>query len=273
VGVHNVPKNEREPPFNPNWYFFLMPRRPNVPLFIAIAIGLLTVGQATAQSISQPANQLPDDAPVVLCIGDSNGENKDGWVRQLSLEWPRAQLINKCKSGNTIGFDNNGNEGLNELKNIDRHLAEAATQANGAAIRYVVVGLGTNDTKANFANQQEAVAPNLERLLRAIRNSPLPALKASQIVLLSPPPIATPDNLSASNAQKFAGATIRMQALQPQLAAVAKKQAAVFVNTNEVLGLNWAAYSYDGIHLTALGARLVAQQLSHALTAPPPASK
>jgi lysophospholipase L1-like esterase len=92
-------------------------------------------------------------------------------------------------------------------------------------------------------------------------------------VLLSPPPIATPDNLSASNAQKFAGATIRMQALQPQLAAVAKKQAAVFVNTNEVLGLNWAAYSYDGIHLTALGARLVAQQLSHALTAPPPASK
>lgn len=210
-------------------------------------------------------NRRINEAPTVLCIGDSNGEIKEGWVRQLLFEWPHAQIINKCKSGNTIGFDNNGNTVLNELKNIDRHLAEAAAQTNGAAIQYVVVALGTNDTKVDFANRQAEVAPNMERLILAIKNSPLPAFKNARIVLLSPPPVAVEDSLSPNNAQKYAGATARMQALQAQLAAMARKHNVLFINTNEPLQKNWSAYSYDGIHLTAQGARVVARRISNEL--------
>jgi lysophospholipase L1-like esterase/pimeloyl-ACP methyl ester carboxylesterase len=212
-------------------------------------------------------NRRVNKASVVLCIGDSNGENKDGWVRQLSFEWPHAQLINKCKSGNTIGFDNNGSTNLNELKNIDRHLAEAATQTNGAAIEYVVVALGTNDTKVDFANRQPEVATNMERLLLAIKNSPLPAFKKARIVVLSPPPIATEDSLSQATAQKYAGAKARMEALQTQLTAVARKHNALFINTNALLQKSWPTYSYDGIHLTAAGARVVARCLGSILSA------
>jgi lysophospholipase L1-like esterase/pimeloyl-ACP methyl ester carboxylesterase len=210
-------------------------------------------------------NRQVNQAPWVLCIGDSNGEIKEGWVRQLSFEWPSAQIINKCKSGNTIGFDNNGNTGLNEGKNIDRHLAEAAAQTNGAAIQYVVVALGTNDTKVDFASRQAEVAPNMERLLLAIKNSLLPAIKNARIVLLSPPPIAAEDSLSQTNAQKYAGATARMQTLQTQLAAVARKHNVLFINTNEQLQENWPTYSYDGIHLTAPGARVVARCIGNEL--------
>ncbi|TAE21325.1 MAG: hypothetical protein EAZ91_25355 [Cytophagales bacterium] len=66
-------------------------------------------------------------------------------------------------------------------------MAEATAQTNGAAIAYVVVALGTNDTKVDFANRQAEVAPNLERLILDIKNSPLPALKNARIVLLWPP--------------------------------------------------------------------------------------
>lgn len=71
--------------------------------------------------------------------------------------------------------------------------------------------------------------------------------------------MATETGLSQTNAQKYAGASVRMQALQVQLESVGRKHNVLFVNTNEHLQKNWSTYSYDGIHLTAPGARVVAR--------------
>lgn len=55
----------------------------------------------------------------ILAIGDSNGQNKGGWVDQLKKMMPESNIVNLSESGRTIGFDNNGRERLNALKNIE----------------------------------------------------------------------------------------------------------------------------------------------------------
>lgn len=222
---------------------------------VKAVLALMPVGN---RIVSKPVN--------ILCIGDSNGEIKEGWVTQLGFELPEADIINKCKSGNTIGFDNTGNEGLNELKNIDRHLREAASAIPGKKFDYVIIALGTNDTKIDFALRQNEIANNMQLLIDKIRSSKLPQFQKSKIIIVSPPPIAEAGNLSSNNAVKYNGSAVRMEKLLVELEAVAKMNACTFINTNILLKPNWAEFTYDGIHFKPNGARLAARAIGSFIT-------
>ena len=52
------------------------------------------------------------------------------------------------EAGRTIGFDNNGKERLNGLKNINSYLDQA--QVEKKKYDYIILCLGTNDTKRIF---------------------------------------------------------------------------------------------------------------------------
>ena len=89
-----------------------------------------------------------DRSKFILTIGDSHGASETGWVNQLKNLRPDDSILNVAISGNTIGFDNLGQESLNELKNIREHLSKADEYPR--AIDYIIVMLGTNDCKAVF---------------------------------------------------------------------------------------------------------------------------
>ena len=73
---------------------------------------------------------------------------------------PESSIVNLSESGRTIGFDNNGRERLNALKNIDSYLDKA--QVEKKRYDYIIVCLGTNDSKKMFDSRQEEVSENLK---------------------------------------------------------------------------------------------------------------
>lgn len=107
----------------------------------------LTVFEGRHEQISQALSLLPYNHTVtdlkcnILAIGDSNGQNKGGWVDQLKKMMPESNIVNLSESGRTIGFDNNGRERLNALKNIDAYLDKA--QVEKKRYDYIIVCLGT----------------------------------------------------------------------------------------------------------------------------------
>jgi lysophospholipase L1-like esterase/pimeloyl-ACP methyl ester carboxylesterase len=189
----------------------------------------------------------------ILCIGDSNGENREGWVTQLKFELPYSKIINTCKSGNTIGFDNNGNADLNELKNLNKHIEKYKTESQTNSPDFVIVQLGTNDTKTIFADKQNEVVENFDKLLQNITQN----LPKSKIIVISPPPIG--DELSKTNAEKYIGSQQRIVALQAKIKAISEQKKAVFIDSYSKLIQNTKENFYDGIHFTALGAKIVAR--------------
>jgi acyl-CoA thioesterase I len=203
--------------------------------------------------------------PTILCIGDSNGEIANGWVNQLRFELAFANIINKCKSGNTIGFNNGGNKSLNELLNINRHLEEANKQANNKPIEYVIISLGTNDAKVDFAQKQDSAILYMQQLIQVIKTNNLPAFSKSKIILLTPPPIAVDSALSNNNIAKYAGSWQRIQNMATQYIQNASKWNVQVINTQALLQTNWHNYTYDGIHYTPKGAGVVARAISESL--------
>ncbi|HRQ29860.1 MAG TPA: prolyl oligopeptidase family serine peptidase, partial [Saprospiraceae bacterium] len=80
----------------------------------------LTVFEGGHEMLTGPAlTLLPLDEPKfmgkmnILTIGDSNGASEYGWPVQLKKLMPFSNIINVSIAGNTIGFDNLGQEKLN----------------------------------------------------------------------------------------------------------------------------------------------------------------
>lgn len=139
----------------------------------------LTLFEGGHEQLPQALSLLPVGNPYkkktwrIYAVSDSNGEKHDGWVDRLKTLLPRAAIHNNSRSGRTIGFDNNGDPGLNALHNIDSDLADADRHFGNGGCDAVVVCLGTNDVKAVFADRQPEVAENFDRLLERISRSRL----------------------------------------------------------------------------------------------------
>lgn len=198
---------------------------------------------------------------VVLAIGDSNGASDDGWVQQLRRLRPQDTIINKSVSGNTIGFDNLGQERLNTFKNIDVYLADALQEAGGRSIDEIILALGTNDSKAVFAERSEAVPENLRRLIRRIRAYTFPGQQTPRLTILSPPPYG-PDSLLQA---KYHGGDARVQALVSRFKTVAGEEGCGFVDVYHPLKPRFQELSPDGVHLTVEGQQLMARYLNQYL--------
>lgn len=199
----------------------------------------------------------------ILAIGDSNGAAADGWPNQLQKLLPYSTIINTCVSGNTIGFDNLGQEKLNTLKNITRYLEDTYRQLGPEGqLDYILIGLGTNDTKAIFKEQQKEVPANLSKLLDSI-NAFIHTrkLKAPAICLLLPPPV---DEQKADSV-KYGGSADRLLLNNPLLKKVADTHKAATIDLYQLLSSTTSELTTDGIHLTEMAQYKVAGFIVHRL--------
>ncbi|MEI6141907.1 MAG: GDSL-type esterase/lipase family protein [Mariniphaga sp.] len=199
----------------------------------------------------------------VLTIGDSNAAAEFGYPYQLSKLLPNSTIINKSISGNTIGFDNLDQPKLNTLTNINRYLEEAYSDlGKDKELDYILIGLGTNDTKRIFIDRQKEVPQNLSRLMEMVKgyftehNRKMPA-----ICIVSPPPM---DGQKA-NVEKYGGSTDRILKNNLKFKKVADKNHVGFLNVYEPLLNGFPDKTLDGVHLNEKAqfemAKLIAKYL------------
>src|ERR1044072_9287573 len=145
----------------------------------------------------------------IFTLGDSNGTFPYSWPNQLQLAFPNAQVFNISKSGRTIGFVNNGDSSLNSLMVIEENLRNACGYTKDRPYDFIVLEMGTNDGKAVFADRQEQVPGNLDKLIKTIKGSSYPAINKAKIIIVSPPPYGT----KAEATEKYKGGGKRVEAM------------------------------------------------------------
>lgn len=192
----------------------------------------------------------------VLVLGDSNAQNKDGWVDQLSAMLPQSCFINISKGGRTIGFDNNGKSDLNALKNIDNYLIEAQNKIGKQKYDYIIVCLGTNDTKKEFSERQDEVPANFEFLLEKVKAHNLYRKSKPKLIFVTPPPIRATDI-----SEKYNGSNERLNQLIPKLDTIARNKGFNVIDIyNPLLGI-LDYYASDGVHMSGKGQEIIASKI------------
>jgi lysophospholipase L1-like esterase len=201
----------------------------------------LTIFEGTHECLTNVALD-PIETDKILTIGDSNGAKKNGWVDQLRKAQFEDFIFNASISGNTIGFDNNGQEKLNTLTNVDRYMEEAEKALRG--LDKVVIMLGTNDCKAVFEPRKHEIPENMDRLLKAIKSHTVYQQYKPQIYVVSPPPCGEDDIMK----EKYHGSSERVKWLIPQFKKVAEKNDCTFIDIHTSLAPLWYSLAKDGIH-------------------------
>lgn len=108
----------------------------------------------------------------------------------------------------------------------------------------VVIHLGTNDLKARFSVGPADIAQGIERLVRIVRGSNAgPGGAAPAVLVACPPPIAEAGGLAGI----FAGGAAKSRDLAAEVAAMAARQGAAFLDLGAVARVS----PTDGIHYEA----------------------
>jgi lysophospholipase L1-like esterase len=185
----------------------------------------------------------------ILTIGDSNGAAENGWPVQLQKLCPGYLILNKSVSGNTIGFDNLGNEKLNTLKNIGSYLSWAYDNLpSGTSLDYIILCVGTNDTKKIFEKRQAEVPENLSKLVLTIKDYAAgKGVKNPAICIVTPPPM----DEEKADKMKYGGGDERIRANNRKFRAVAKSCYVDFLDIYTPLKKNFSEKTKDGVHLNA----------------------
>ncbi len=189
----------------------------------------------------------------ILTIGDSNGQIKDGWVDQLRKMLPGSYIHNNSQSGRTIGFDNLGRRELNALSNTGKYLDEAMKEAGKRKFDYIIVCLGTNDTKAEFSGRQDEVVSNFGKLLETIRKHPLYKRDRPKLIYVTPPPVRK-ENVEA----KYIGCSDRIESLLPSFKEIAGASGFEFIDAFHPLHGILENYAADGVHMSGPGQEIIA---------------
>ena len=193
----------------------------------------------------------------ILTIGDSNGEYEKGWVFQLQQRRFEDKIFNTCISGNTIGFNNLGTARRNTLRNIDRYIREG--YAAMGKLDAIVIMLGTNDCKAIFTDSLKMLPGNMRTLITRIKSHGLYRQFNPMIYIVSPPPVG-PENVLIA---KYQGSTKRIEYLQSEFRKIAEKEDCIFVDCYSPLKEAFEFLSFDGIHLTPEGQKIIATIIDH----------
>jgi lysophospholipase L1-like esterase/dienelactone hydrolase len=198
----------------------------------------------------------------ILAIGDSNGAHEFGWVHQLKALRFEKLIYNTSISGNTIGFDNNGQEKLNTLRNIDRYLNDAETTLHG--LDKIAIMLGTNDSKAVFEKRNEEVITNLDKLLKKIKAHPIYLKHTPQIFVISPPPCGNDTIMKP----KYHGAEKRVEWLVHEFEKITTSNECIYINVHDDLVSKWHEYAKDGIHPNIEGQKVLTKLIDALITVP-----
>jgi lysophospholipase L1-like esterase len=187
----------------------------------------------------------------IFTLGDSNGTFAYSWPNQIQLAFPNAQVFNISKSGRTIGFVNNGDSSLNSLMVIEENLRNASGFTKDRPYDFIVLELGTNDGKAVFADRQEQVPANLDKLIKTIKGCSYPAINKAKIIIVSPPPYGA----KAEATEKYKGGGKRVEAMSKAFRKVASQNKCLFVDGFATPGLDINTMTQDGLHLDATASR------------------
>jgi len=221
----------------------------------------LTIFEGGHEQLPQALGLIPvktktDLACNIFTLGDSNGANPGGWVDQLKAMMPNSNFVNISQGGRTIGFDNNGNADLNALRNIDTYLNDAQKQIGNKKFDYVIVCLGTNDTKKDFADRQDEVVVNFDALLTKIKNHHLSRKSKPRIIYITPPPIRTTNILA-----KYTGGNERLGLLVPKLSELAQKKGFDVIDAYHPLLRILDYYAPDGVHMAGEGQQIISAKI------------
>ncbi len=223
-------------------------------VFVFLIIGTLMCLQSIAKPETNNTNGLK-----IMTIGDSNGTFEYSWPKQLAKLIPNSTIVNRSISGNTIGFDNNGREDLNTLKNILRYLDESYQEigANNN-FDYILINLGTNDTKVVFNERQHEVYANFVTMIGAIKKYLTKNQKpGTKIGFITPAPM---DEQKAKK-EKYGGGDERVQKNNEQFKLLAAKHNVLFINTYDALKVDFSSKTSDGVHLKESAQRQMAEEI------------
>jgi lysophospholipase L1-like esterase len=212
-----------------------------------VALSLIPVGD------SQPNKKLH-----ILTLGDSNGTFSYGWPQQLKDEIPYVDVLNISRAGKTIGFNNNGDSTLNQLATLENDLLKANIYIGLEEYDYIVIGLGTNDAKYDFRNNQNKVYTNLELLIKRIRSCRYKSLNSAKIVIKSPTPYGT----KSQSQKKYMGGNNRVKEMNTRFKEIAQKYNCIFVDTFTPLCNDIEVLSNDGLHLNEVGQKKIADLIA-----------
>ena len=187
----------------------------------------------------------------LLVIGDSNGE-KQGWVYELQNLRGGGPLVNTALSGNTVGFNYGGNRTMNTLENLTTYLRKGYAEMGG--IDEVLIGLGTNDCKVDFADRRADIEKNLNLLLdRSVAFFEERGQEVPNFVLLTPPPLDDTNVVA-----EFADATACVAAVAATVKKIGAERGYCVVDLQSDPGDAALEHSYDGIHYRAPGYKMLA---------------
>lgn len=193
----------------------------------------------------------------ILVIGDSNGAAGNGWVYQLQQLRNQGPMVNTAISGNTLGFTDNGNRDRNTLENLTSYLRRGYAEMGG--IDEIIIGLGTNDCKEKFSDREAEIVTNLQTLLQRTRQFFTErGQEFPRIVLLTPPPAATDENLADPNFRGTRECTARFS---DRLREIAATEGYCLVDWQERPGDEVLQHSKDGIHFNPTGYQMLARQI------------
>lgn len=178
----------------------------------------------------------------ILVIGDSLGAGQ-GWVYQLQKLRGDGPLVNTSIGGNTFGFDGMGELRRNTLENYTAYLRKAYAEMGD--IDDILIALGTNDCKAEYAERREETYANVASLLNKTRaffeerGQDVP-----NIVLITPP--AAGDDQTVH--EEFQGVAPCVKALAAEIRALGKREGICVVDLQNQPGEAVLEHSKDGIH-------------------------
>ena len=190
--------------------------------------------------------------PVVMTFGDSNTHGTPPIVVpgkyarfDAATRWPRRmiaalgsgwELVEEGLPGRTAQFDDpvmgahmNGVAGL-----------KMALESHGP-LDVLVLMLGTNDVKARFSANAEAVASGIAGLMDVATHRLMQERHGGfKVLLVCPAPV---DEVGPIKAEFFGGAA-RSRALPPLYRALAENYGAAFLDAGEVIAVS----PVDGVH-------------------------
>lgn len=204
----------------------------------------------------------------IVCFGDSNTWGYDAESNERfneDVRWPSLlaqrlgnefQVVEEGLPGRTSVVDDPLFEGLNAYRYIHPCLM------SHAPLEFVILMLGTNDTKERFHLTSYNIAQGIARLSLKAKNMPVGVNGNSpKVLVVAPPPIGNQYIQTEIGASMGSGCDIKSEEMPKYLEELLKAQNTDFLNTKGIVHMG----TVDYMHLDQEGHKRLAELVFHKL--------
>ncbi|MCO5238228.1 MAG: GDSL-type esterase/lipase family protein [Chitinophagaceae bacterium] len=190
-----------------------------------------------------------------LTLGDANATAKLGWANQLGMIFPYSTVVNRSIPGQCLGVADGF---LNSLHTIDTTLISIRADPD-----YIVIGLGTNDARKDYAAQSKAFPEHMRSLISKIKNSDLYRRSTPKLIILS----CLPYDEHNADQEKYSGAKKRLVGFNRALAKITREEGAVYIDAGALITGSGRLQqneftTSDGVTLTPIATRIVVEGIA-----------